>query len=180
MSSTLPEDSLTSHMRRSRRLRLRGHSTSASGRHNVADIDLGDDTLPDPCESFNISGFDDPIVRKRATVAGYEPIFLENLGRHLRPSCAPFEAYYAELEARVAMLLLFAAALDLPDTWFDDKIADHTSLLLANWYPLVTADVHAGQLRRYTPITEPSRSSQSNRFPACRSRSTGSGTTCRS
>ena len=46
------------------------------------------------------------------------------------------------------MLPLFAAALDLPDTWFDDKIADHTSLLLANWYPPVTADVHAGQLRR--------------------------------
>lgn len=112
---------------------------------------LGDNaTPPDLCESFNISGFDDPVVRNRATVAGYEPIFLENLWPASPPELRPaFEAYYAELEALSrAMLPLFAAALDLPDTWFDDKIDDHTSLLLANWYPPVTADLHAGQLRR--------------------------------
>ena len=34
---------------------------------------LGDETPPDLCESFNISGFDDPEVRARATVEGYDP-----------------------------------------------------------------------------------------------------------
>ena len=112
---------------------------------------LGDDaTPPDLCESFNISGFDDPVVRNRATVPGYEPIFLENLWPVSPPELRPvFEAYYTALEGLSrAMLPLFAAALGLPDTWFDDKIEDHTSLLLANWYPPVTVDVHAGQLRR--------------------------------
>lgn len=112
---------------------------------------LGDDaTPPDLCESFNVSGFDDPVVRARATVADYEPIFRENLWParpvELRPS---FEAYYDALEALSrAMLPLFARALDLPETWFDDKIADHTSLLLANWYPPITGEVPVGQLRR--------------------------------
>lgn len=111
---------------------------------------LGDETPPDLCESFNISGFDDPAVRARATVEGYEAIFRENQWpadpAALRPA---FEAYYAALEGLCReMLPLIAMALDLPEDWFDDKIADHTSLLLANWYPPVAGEVPAGQLRR--------------------------------
>lgn len=111
---------------------------------------LGDASPPDLCESFNISGFDDPAVRRRATVEGYEAIFRENQWpaqpAALRPA---FEAYYEALEnLSRAMLPLFALALELPEDWFDDKIADHTSLLLANWYPPVAGDVAPGQLRR--------------------------------
>ena len=111
---------------------------------------LGDETPPDLCESFNISGFDDAAVRERATVTGYEAIFRENLWpqrpRELRST---FEAYYQRLEHLcLAMLPLFARGLDLPDDWFDDKVTDHTSLLLANWYPPVTGELRPGQLRR--------------------------------
>ena len=111
---------------------------------------LGDETPPDLCESFNISGFDDPVVRDRATVEGYEAIFRENQWPARPPSLRPaFEAYYDALERLCReMLPLFARALGLPEGWFDDKIADHTSLLLANWYPPVDDAVRPGQLRR--------------------------------
>lgn len=111
---------------------------------------LGDATPPDLCESFNVSGFDDPETRNRATVAGYEAIFRENLWPR-RPAelQGAFEAYQAAMESLcTAMLPVFAAALDLPADWFGDKISDHTSLLLANWYPPVEGQVAAGQLRR--------------------------------
>lgn len=59
------------------------------------------------------------------------------------------EAYQEALESLCRSLLpVLAAALDLPGDWFDDKLDDHTSLLLANWYPPVTGEVPAGQLRR--------------------------------
>lgn len=111
---------------------------------------LGDETPSDLCESFNISGFDDPEVRERVTVEGYEAIFRENQWparpAHFRPA---FESYYAALEDLcVRMLPLFALALDLPEDWFVDKIVDHTSLLLANWYPPVDGEICSGQLRR--------------------------------
>lgn len=111
---------------------------------------LGDETPPDLCESFNVSGFDDEAVRRRATVEHYEAIFRENLWperpAELRPA---FEAYQDAMESLCrAMLPVLARALDLPAEWFDDKVTDHTSLLLANWYPPVTGEVRAGQLRR--------------------------------
>ncbi|MGI9607556.1 MAG: isopenicillin N synthase family dioxygenase [Acidimicrobiales bacterium] len=111
---------------------------------------LGEETPPDLCESFNISGFDDPVTRTRATVEGYEPIFLENMWPD-RPEDLrrAFQAYYDALEGLSrSMLGLFAMALSLPSDWFDDKIADHTSLLLSNWYPPVAAERRPGQLRR--------------------------------
>ena len=111
---------------------------------------LGEETPPDLCESFNVSGFDDPGVRARATVPGYEAIFRENLWPERPPELrAAFEEYQSALEQLCrAMLPVFATALDLEPTWFDDKITDHTSLLLANWYPPVAGTVAPGQLRR--------------------------------
>lgn len=111
---------------------------------------LGDETPPDLCESYNVSGFDDEAVRQRATVTGYEAIFRENLWPARPPGLRPaFEAYQAALDELCrSMLPVFAAALDLPADWFADKIDDHTSLLLANWYPPVAGEVPVGQLRR--------------------------------
>ncbi len=111
---------------------------------------LGDETPPDLCESFNISGFDDPEVRARATVEGYEAIFCENQWpsepQQLR---SHFEEYFAALsDLSLELFSLIAMALDLPEDWFDDNVADNTSLLLANWYPPVPGGVPAGQLRR--------------------------------
>lgn len=111
---------------------------------------LGDETPPDLCESFNVSSFDDDVVRERATVEHYEAIFRENLWpdrpAELRPA---FERYQAAMATLCRSLLpVLARALDLPPGWFDDKIADDTSLLLANWYPPVPEQVSTGQLRR--------------------------------
>lgn len=111
---------------------------------------LGDDvTPPDLCESFNVGRFDDPEIRARAFVEGAEATFLPNLWPDeptgLRPA---FERYYQVMERLcMDMLPLFARALGLPGGWFDDKVADHTALLLVNWYP-PAVEVRPGQLRR--------------------------------
>ena len=111
---------------------------------------LGDDAAPpDLCESFNVSRFDDPEIRARAYAEGADATFLPNLWpdepAELRPL---FERYYAVLEKLcMDMLPLFARALELPGDWFNDKVADHTALLLVNWYP-PAATVRPGQLRR--------------------------------
>ena len=111
---------------------------------------LGDDEAPpDLCESFNVSRFDDPEIRARAYVEGSDATLLPNLWpdepAELRPL---FERYYAVMEQLcMDMLPLFARTLDLPPNWFADKVADHTALLLINWYPPAET-VRAGQLRR--------------------------------
>ena len=112
---------------------------------------LGDDeTPPDLCESFNVGRFDDPEIRRRAFVAGGEATFCPNRWPEEPAGLRPlFERYYDTLE-RLCMRLLpvFARALDLPDDWFDDKVQDHTALLLFNWYPPVSGATRPGQMRR--------------------------------
>ena len=112
---------------------------------------LGDDeTPPDLCESFNVGRFDDPEIRARAYVPGAEATFCPNRWPD-EPSRLRllFERYYAVMERLcMRMLPIFARALDLPEEWFDDKVQDHTALLLFNWYPPVAGATRLGQLRR--------------------------------
>ncbi len=111
---------------------------------------LGDDEIPpDLCESFNVGRFDDPEIRARAFVEGAEATFLPNLWPEQPARLRPlFERYYQVLEQLcMDMLPLFARALGLPPGWFHDKVADHTALLLVNWYPPADT-VRPGQLRR--------------------------------
>lgn len=111
---------------------------------------LGDDAAPpDLCESFNVCRWDDPHIRARAYVEGAEATFCPNLWPDEPAGLRPlFERYYAEMEQLcMDMLPLFARALDLPADWFADKVADHTALLLFNWYPPART-VRPGQLRR--------------------------------
>ena len=112
---------------------------------------LGDDeTPPDLAESFNVGRFDDPEIRARAFVPGAEATFCPNRWPEEPEGLRPlFEHYYAVLEQLcMDMLPLFARALDLPGDWFDDKVRDHTTVLLFNWYPPVAGATRAGQLRR--------------------------------
>ena len=112
---------------------------------------LGDDeTPPDQCESFNVGRFDDPEVRARAYVAGAEATFCPNLWPEKPAGLRPlFERYYDTMEKLcLSMLDVFARALDLPPGWFGDKVRDHTSLLLFNWYPPVNGPTRPGQFRR--------------------------------
>ncbi len=112
---------------------------------------LGDnETPPDLCESFNVGRFDDPEARARAFVAGAEATFCPNRWPQRPAGLRPlFERYYAVLERLcLQMLPIFARALDLPPAWFDDKVRDHTALLLFNWYPPVAGSARPGQMRR--------------------------------
>ena len=111
---------------------------------------LGDDEAPpDLCESFNVCRFDDPEIRARAFAEGAEATFLPNLWPDEPADLRPlFERYYGVMEQLcMDMLPLFARALGLPRAWFGDKVADHTALLLVNWYPPAHT-VRSGQLRR--------------------------------
>ncbi len=111
---------------------------------------LGEETPPDLCESFNVSRFDDPVVREQARQPGADAIFHPNLWPDrpagLRPA---FEAYFAAMEALSRELLgLIGKALSLPEGWFDSKFEEPTSLLLVNWYPPVHGEIRPNQLRR--------------------------------
>ena len=58
-----------------------------------------------------------------------------------------FEDYYRAMEALAARLMrIFAAALDLPERYFDDKIDHHFNTCPTNHYPVV-ANPEPGQLR---------------------------------
>tara|TARA_B100000427_G_scaffold16098_1_gene12587 strand:- start:1563 stop:2540 length:978 start_codon:yes stop_codon:yes gene_type:complete len=108
------------------------------------------ETPPDLCESFNVSRFDDPIVRSKVQQVGAEAVFCENMWPEnpvtLREA---YEAYFAEMENLCSEILkLMTIALELPENWFDDKFEEPTSLLMANWYPPVEGEVPPGQLRR--------------------------------
>lgn len=112
---------------------------------------LGDDeTPPDLCESFNVGRFDDPDLRARAYVPGAEATFCPNVWPEHPAGLRPlFEYYYQTLEKLCLNLLdVFARALDLPAGWFNDKVRDHTALLLFNWYPPVQGETRPGQFRR--------------------------------
>ena len=111
---------------------------------------LGDTVPPDLCESFNINRFDDPEDRARAYVDGADAAVHPNMWpdepAELRPV---LERYYAIMEHLCkAMLPILAEALGLPATWFDEKVTEHTALLLLNWYPPMETAPSPGQLRR--------------------------------
>lgn len=111
---------------------------------------LGDEVPPDLCESFNVNRFDDPDARARAFVEGAEAATHPNLWPEQPPTLRPvLECYYATMQDLcLAMLPIFARALALPDDWFDDKVTEHTALLLLNWYPPMTQPPRPAQLRR--------------------------------
>jgi isopenicillin N synthase-like dioxygenase len=61
---------------------------------------------------------------------------------------AAFTAYYLALdELATTLMRVFAVALDLPETFFDDKVDRHFSNLTAYHYPPQSAPPRPGQLR---------------------------------
>ena len=67
-----------------------------------------------------------------------------------RPSgfCEAADAYYRAMEALSAVLCRASAlALDLPETWFDDKINRHITAARINYYPRQDDPPAEGQLR---------------------------------
>lgn len=106
---------------------------------------------PDVSEAFCINRFDDPGAAARAGLApGLEKFFHPNIWPEQPPTFrAVWTAYYAAMEQLSHTLAeVFALALGLPDDWFADKIDEHVSNLLCNYYPALDHDVLPGQFGR--------------------------------
>jgi isopenicillin N synthase-like dioxygenase len=126
---------------------FRGYSgveTKALGRS------LGTDASPDLRESFTVNRVQDksdPYFTNPA--AG--PIFAENVWppEDMAPGFRQaFTRYYLALDGLAATLMrIFALALDLPETFFDDKIDKHFTNCSAYHYPPLTRPPKPGQLR---------------------------------
>lgn len=107
----------------------------------------GEDTPPDLKESFNggplavPAGLDDP----DALAFCYAPTIWPERPAGFR---AAWEAYYAQMERLAARIMrAFAVALELPETFFDDKIDRPISALRALNYPETDAPPQPGQQR---------------------------------
>lgn len=117
---------------------------------SVLAASIGEETPTDLRERFVVSRFDDPADAARAGCrAGLEDLFAPNIWPE-RPSelRQVWTAYYTAMEqlARTLMRIL-AVALGLDETWFDNKIGNHISKLLANYYPPQPEPPLPGQLR---------------------------------
>ncbi len=108
-------------------------------------------TAPDLCQLFTTCRLGDPGIATREALG-------EDFEVWSRPNPWPveieeFEAvwleYYAALEVLAADLMrLFALGLGLDEDFFDDKIDDHITNLVANYYPPVDEEPLEGQYRK--------------------------------
>jgi len=109
---------------------------------------LGADVPPDLRESFFIGPLDD----HRAYFAA-----LPDAGESYAPNVLPIEPpgfadtmvelYRAFERLSEDLLRVFALALELPETWFNDKIGRHFSVMSSHYYPPLQEQPRPGQLR---------------------------------
>lgn len=110
---------------------------------------LGKPAPADLREGFTINRVDkdDPYYRE----ARFGAIFADNVwpDEALVPGLrAAFEGYYRAMETLSRDLMrIFALALDLPETYFDDKVDRHFSNMAAYHYPPMDGPPSPGQLR---------------------------------
>ncbi|MEM7341722.1 MAG: 2OG-Fe(II) oxygenase family protein [Actinomycetota bacterium] len=110
------------------------------------------ETAPDLCELYTVCRLGEPGV---ATV---ESLGADSYDVWSRANPWPGEVggfkdiwldYYARLEAISAHLMrLFALGLGLDEAFFDDKIDDHITNLVVNYYPPVEGEPLEGQYRK--------------------------------
>ncbi len=104
---------------------------------------------PDLKELFDVGPFDfpadDPYHSEARAGASFAPNVWPPAAPGLRPAMT---RYFQAMESLTLELShLFAAALALPETFFDDKIDRHISILRANYYPRQEHSPLARQLR---------------------------------
>lgn len=108
------------------------------------------DMPPDLMEKFIVSRFES---EQEARDAGLRPGLEEWFSLNVWPSepsemKAVWRGYFAAVsELARQMMSAFAVALDLPESWFEDKIDHHFSSLAANHYPPQERPPAPGQLR---------------------------------
>ncbi len=108
-------------------------------------------TAPDLCQLYTTNRLGD------AGVASVE-VLGDEFAVWSRPNVWPTEIpgfeptwrrYYAALEALATEIMrLFALGLDLDERFFDDKVDDHITNLVANYYPPVDDEPLDGQYRK--------------------------------
>lgn len=91
--------------------------------------------LPDLAQTFIYNRLGEPGVARLP--AGADPMLATpNLWPDLPGFADVYRRYYALMEELAQEIMrLFALALDLPEAWFDDKIDDHMTNMVANYYP---------------------------------------------
>ncbi len=109
-------------------------------------------TPPDVCQLYTMCRLGEPGVASEASLGPEEyPVWS-------KPNVWPTEVagfketwleYYEVLEGLSAELMqLFAIALGLEEDFFDDKIDDHITNLVVNYYPAIDDDPLPGQYRK--------------------------------
>ena len=109
---------------------------------------LGQDTPPDLREQFFVG----PLTTSSGTASrtpGAALFYSENIWpEHLPAYRETFTEYYAAMEDLAARLMrIFAVALALPETFFDDKINEHFNTCPSNHYPVVDSNPLPDQIR---------------------------------
>jgi len=109
------------------------------------------DTAPDLCQLYTVNRLGEPGGSSHESLGAAFDVWS-------RPNPWPSEvagfkdawmAYYEALEVLALDLMrLFALGLGLSESFFDDKIDDHITNLVANYYPAVTKDPLPGQYRK--------------------------------
>jgi isopenicillin N synthase-like dioxygenase len=108
------------------------------------------DQPPDLMEKFIVSRFES---EQEARAAGLRPGLEEWFSLNVWPARPPemkdvWREYFAAVSELARRLMgAFAVALELPESWFEDKIDQHFSSLAANHYPPQERPPAPGQLR---------------------------------
>ncbi len=109
---------------------------------------LGADVPPDLRESFFLGPIDDHRAHYAfmpEAVASYAPNILP--ARPPAFAATMIELYRGFERLSQDLLRVFALALELPETWFADKIGRHFSIMSSHHYPPLTEPPRPGQLR---------------------------------
>jgi isopenicillin N synthase-like dioxygenase len=128
------------------------HGAAARGYHRLGSKNLaktlGYDNPPDLREQFYIGPLEDRSgAYARFPEAGF--LYAPNIWPVRPPGYrAVFSEYYRTFESLARqMMRLFAVALDMPESFFDQRIDRHFSTVPANDYPALAEPALPGQLR---------------------------------
>ncbi|MFC1411265.1 isopenicillin N synthase family dioxygenase [Streptacidiphilus sp. N1-12] len=128
---------------------MRGFGRQGSLAASNPDASVAEErALPDLSETFTYNRLGEPGAAQLPP--GSDPLLTTpNKWPELPGFAEAYRRYYAAMEQLAQEVMrLFALALDLPETWFDDKIDDHMTNLTANYYPAQAVPPEPGQLRK--------------------------------
>ncbi|MEU5019071.1 2-oxoglutarate and iron-dependent oxygenase domain-containing protein [Streptomyces angustmyceticus] len=128
---------------------MRGFGRPGSLAASNADASLDRErALPDISETYTINKLGEPASPGLPSDADPH-LKLPNKWPELPRFAEAYRAYYAAMENLAREIMrLFALALDLPESWFDDKIDEHMTNMTANYYPAQPDPPEPGRARK--------------------------------